>query len=186
MQGADKSSFIPHHKIEKQIMASGLSYTFLRPSYFMQNFTTILLPDIRDRNELFLPAGKGLFNLMDVRDIGAVAAEILQNSTSHADKAYELTTSENVTFSQIAQIFSEVLNRKITYHSPVLWSFFFRKKKEGLASPFIFVMMLLHFLPRFQKPPQTSNYVQQITSQEPRSLAQFINDHRALFFPETN
>ncbi|RDC63234.1 NmrA family NAD(P)-binding protein [Adhaeribacter pallidiroseus] len=173
VQGAEKSNFIPHHKIEKLIIASGILYTFLRPSYFMQNFTTVLLPDLRYRQKLYLPADNGLFNLIDVRGIGAVSAKILQNNAPHANRAYELTTPENVTFNQIAQVFSEVLNRKITYHSPALWSFYFRKKKEGLAIAYIFIMMLLHFLPRFQKPPQISNNVQQITGQEPRSLAPF-------------
>ncbi|WP_235299381.1 SDR family oxidoreductase [Portibacter marinus] len=41
VQGAEKSKFIPYHKIEKLIINSSLPYTFLRPAYFMQNFTTI-------------------------------------------------------------------------------------------------------------------------------------------------
>lgn len=36
VQGADTNSFIPHHKIEKLIKRCGISYTFLRPAYFMQ------------------------------------------------------------------------------------------------------------------------------------------------------
>ena len=184
VQGADKSNFIPHHKIEKLIIASGIPYTFLRPSYFMQNFTTVLLPDLRDRNRLFLPAGQALFNLIDVRDIGAVAAEVLLNSTPHANKAYELTTPENVTFNQIAQTFTEILKQKIVYHSPALWSFYFQKKKEGLPATYVLIMMLLHFLPRFQKPPQISHYVQEITGEKPRTLAQFIRDNLPLFSPE--
>lgn len=181
VQGADKASFIPHHKIEKQLAASNVPYTFLRPSYFMQNFTTVWLPDLLARRELFLPAGQALFNLIDVRDIGSVAAEILLNPLPHAGQAYELTTPQNITFDQIAQIFSAELNQKITYRSPALWSFYSRKKQEGLPTAFIMIMMLLHFLPRFQKPPRLTNRVQEITGRAPRTLAEFIQDHRALF-----
>ena len=42
VQGVEKSKVIPHHKIEKIIVDSKILYTFLRPAYFMQNFTTTL------------------------------------------------------------------------------------------------------------------------------------------------
>ena len=44
VQGVEKSKIIPHHKIEKLIVESKIPYTFLRPAYFMQNFTNTLPP----------------------------------------------------------------------------------------------------------------------------------------------
>lgn len=35
VQGVEKSKMIPHHKIEKLIVASKIPYTFLRPAYFL-------------------------------------------------------------------------------------------------------------------------------------------------------
>jgi uncharacterized protein YbjT (DUF2867 family) len=46
VQGAEKSSIIPHNKIEKLIISYDLEYIFLRPAYFMQNLTTTLIQDI--------------------------------------------------------------------------------------------------------------------------------------------
>ncbi|WKK78452.1 NmrA family NAD(P)-binding protein [Marivirga salinae] len=46
VQGAEKQSYIPHHKIEKLIVESQIPYTFIRPAYFMQNFITTLGKDI--------------------------------------------------------------------------------------------------------------------------------------------
>ena len=46
MQGVEKNKIIPHHKIEKLIVVSKIPFTFLRPAYFMQNFTTTLSNDI--------------------------------------------------------------------------------------------------------------------------------------------
>ena len=37
VQGVQSSKIIPHHKIEKLIVASKIPYTFLRPAYFMQS-----------------------------------------------------------------------------------------------------------------------------------------------------
>lgn len=35
--GVEKNPIVPHAKIEAMIKASGIPYTFLRPSFFMQN-----------------------------------------------------------------------------------------------------------------------------------------------------
>ena len=46
VQGVEKNKIIPHHKIEKLIVDSNIPYTFLRPAYFMQNYTTTLHTDL--------------------------------------------------------------------------------------------------------------------------------------------
>jgi uncharacterized protein YbjT (DUF2867 family) len=76
VQGVEKSTIIPHHKIERLIVDSQLPYTFLRPAYFMQNFTTTLRHDLVKNKRIYLPAGKAKFTLIDVRDIGQVSARI--------------------------------------------------------------------------------------------------------------
>lgn len=43
----------------------------------MQNFTTTLHTDLLNYHKIFLPAGKAKFTLIDVTDIGRVAANIL-------------------------------------------------------------------------------------------------------------
>lgn len=181
VQGVEKSSIIPHHKIEKLIVDSQIPYTFLRPAYFMQNFTTMLRSDLVNKKLIYLPAGKAKFTLIDVRDIGAVAAVILQENTKHVNMSYELTNTECLGFSEMAKYLSENLGTKIEYQSPNLLAFFLRKRKEKLPTAMIFVMMMLHFLPRFQKDPPLTDWVLKITGQEPTTLKQFVLDHKNLF-----
>lgn len=38
--GVEKNPVTPHHKIEKEMVRLELPYTFLRPSFFMQNLNT--------------------------------------------------------------------------------------------------------------------------------------------------
>ena len=57
VQGVEKSRIIPHHKIEQRIVESKIPYTFLRPAYFMQNFTTTLRDDLFEKKIIYLPAG---------------------------------------------------------------------------------------------------------------------------------
>lgn len=177
VQGVEKSSIIPHHKIEKLIVESGISFSFLRPAYFMQNFSTTLRQDLVNKNLIFLPAGKAKFTLIDVEDIGKVAAKVLTNPTKHINKSYELTCHEKLTFQEMADKLSKGLGRKITYQSPNLLRFYFQKRSENIAFGFILVLIMLHYLPRFQKVPDNTDWVEKITGKKPKSFKDFVADN---------
>ena len=178
VQGVEKSKMIPHHKIEKLIVDSKIPYTFLRPAYFMQNFTTTLHNDLVNKKRIYLPAGNAKFTLVDVRDIGAVSATILTNISEHINKSYELTCNVKLTFLEMARILSDILGIDIQYISPNLISFFLTKRKEKTPTMFILVMIMLHYFPRFQKEPKTTNWVEKITNRQPTTFEQFINDNK--------
>jgi len=174
VQGVENSKIIPHHKIEKLITDLKIDYTFLRPAYFMQNFTTTLRSDLVNKHRIYLPSGRAKFTLIDVDDIGLVAAKVLNEPQKHLNKSYELTNNETLTFAEMAYKLSNGLGEKIKFISPNLLQFFLTKRKEGVHSMFILVMMMLHYFPRFQKTPKTTDCVKNITGQEPRSFDDFI------------
>lgn len=180
VQGVEKSKTIPHHKIEKLIVDSGIPYTFLRPAYFMQNFITTLRKDLVNNKQIYVPAGHAKFTLIDVRGIGAVAATILTNLSHHINKAYDLTSNEKMTFQEMAVMLSRKLGTEIQYKSPNLLRFFLTKRKEKISAMFILVMIMLHYLPRFQAEPATTDWVAKITHRPPTTFEQFIQDHKSL------
>ncbi len=180
VQGVEKSKIIPHHKIEKLIRECNIPFTFLRPAYFMQNFTSTLHNDLALKKRIFLPAGNSKFTLVDVRDLGDVAANIVNNTESHINKAYELTCNEKLNFKEMATKLSEGLGIKINYISPNLIKFFLEKRKEKIPSGLILVMIMLHYLPRFQKEPIVTEWVMNITGHQPIPFEQFIKDNKAL------
>jgi len=180
VQGAEHNRFIPHHKTEQLLMKSGLAYTLLRPAYFMQNFTTTLRPDLVARHRIFLPAGRARFALIDVDDIGRVAALVLtEPGPRHHGQAYTLTAQYRLTFQQMADQLSAGLGRVIRYESPGPWRFFWTKKREGLAPGFILIMLLLHYLPRFQAAPPVTDTVAALLGQPPVEFARFVAANRA-------
>jgi len=181
VQGVQRSKWIPHHQIETLIKNSGVAYTFLRPAYFMQNFTTLLRRDLVEHQRIYLPAGKAKFTLIDVKDLGAVAAQILVSPERHIGEAYDLTNEELLTFGDMADKLSIGLEKNIRFESPNLLSFFLTKKRQGLSAAYIFVLILLHYLPRFQSTPQTTNWVQNITGKNPKSFSEFIRRHKDTF-----
>lgn len=180
VQGVENSKIIPHHKIEQLLVESKIAYTFLRPAYFMQNFTTTLRHDLIQYQQIYLPAGGAKFTLIDVRDIGEVAAKILINISAHVNQSYELTCKEVLTFSEMAETLSRNLGIDIQFKSPNLIHFFLNKRKEKMPVMLILVMIMLHYFPRFQKEPTTTDWVEKITGKAPTSFEQFIRDHRTL------
>jgi uncharacterized protein YbjT (DUF2867 family) len=178
VQGADKASFIPHAKIEKLILKSGIAYTFVRPGYFMQNLSTTLQEDICRKNRIYLPAGHATFNWIDVDDIGLAIARILENIGLHTNKIYTITGSQNLSFQQAASYLTDTLHRKIQYISLNVVRFYYTKRKEGVATEFILVMILLHFLPRFQAEPLIYPDFELLIGRKPTTLQTFIATHK--------
>lgn len=180
VQGVETSKIIPHHKIEKLIVDSKIHYTFLRPAYFMQNFTTSLRKDLVNNHRIYLPAGQAKFTIIDAQDIGSVTAEVLIETQNHINKSYELTNNETLTSSEMAEKISAGIGKNIKFISPNLLQFFLTKRKENISSMLIFVMIMLHYFPKFQKTPKTTECVKIITGQEPKSFDEFVlaNKHQ--------
>jgi uncharacterized protein YbjT (DUF2867 family) len=100
---------------ERHLMASGLAYTILRPTWFMQNFSSgFIQPMIAQMGTIYLPAGDGKTSFIDAGDIAAVAAAAM-TQPGHAGQAYTLTGGEALTYGETAAIIAEVSGRPVSY-----------------------------------------------------------------------
>jgi len=177
VQGVENQKFIPHYKLEKLIIKLGFNYIFLRPGYFMQNLTTTLLYDIKYNDRIYIPAGELKLNWVDTADIGKVGARLLMTFDQYKNQPFEITGNEFKGFDEVADMMTRQLNRKISYESPNLFSFYREKTKQGISRPMIFVMIMLHFLPRFKKnKSRLTTIVRDITGDEPNTLIEFITN----------
>lgn len=174
VQGAEKSKVIPHNKIERLIKENEFNYIFIRPSYFMQNLTTTLLPEIAQKKSITLPSGNAKFNWVDTKNIGEASAQLLLNFEKNQNRPFEITGTENKSFSEVSKLITELTGEKITYKSINPISFYFKKKTEGTKSGFAVVMTILHFLPRFQNEPLISKDYFKLTGKNPTTLQEFI------------
>ena len=181
VQGAEKSKVIPHNKIESLIKRFEFNYIFLRPSYFMQNLTTTLMEDIKNKREIILPAGKAKFNWVDLENIGEVGAIVLDRFKEHQNQAFEITGLENENFEKVTSLINAAIKNPIKYRAVGPLKFFNIKKQEGLVKGLIVVMLLLHFLPRWQKEPKISHFYERLTGQKPTDLKTFINREKNKF-----
>jgi uncharacterized protein YbjT (DUF2867 family) len=103
-----------HGENQERLKQSGIAWTFVQPTFFMQNFL-MSAATIKDHGAFYLPLGEqSPVSWVDARDIAAVAAMALTES-GHEGKAYTITGPAAVTCEQIAQEMSEVFGKPIRY-----------------------------------------------------------------------
>lgn len=129
--GVEKNPIVPHRAIEEKIRELGFDYTLLRASFFAQNLNTAHRAELRDRNELFVPAGHGRTSFVDVRDLAAVGVKALLGELP-PNQAYPLTGTQALTYAEVAALLSAELGRSIRYANPGMLKFVVQKCREGL------------------------------------------------------
>ncbi|WP_435360825.1 NmrA family NAD(P)-binding protein [Haloarchaeobius sp. DFWS5] len=178
--GAEKNPLLPHRRIEKAVAGSRMTYTFVRASFFMQNFLTTQREDICGHDELFVPAGDGATSFVDARDVAAVAAAALENRV-HVDCAYDVTGPVSLTYHEAADVFSDVLGREITYPSPSALAFARRWRGRDASPGFVLAMVGIYTTARLGFASRVTDDVAHVLGREPRDLRTFVADHAAAF-----
>jgi len=100
-----------HPVIDEAVRSSGIPYTILRPSFFMQDFTAFYGETIRTAGAIFLPLGDARISHLDLRDLGEAAVAVLRNDR-HLGSSYDLSGPEALHTSEVAeQIGSAIAER---------------------------------------------------------------------------
>jgi uncharacterized protein YbjT (DUF2867 family) len=176
--GIEHNQRVPHYKVEQWLRVSGLDYTFLRCSFFMQNLNTTHRAEIRDRGEIDVPVGRSKTSFVDVRDIGAVAALAL-TQPGHEKQAYDLTGSEALDYEQVASLFSQVLGRKIVYKNPSALGFLIRQLRQNSGPVFALVTTWLYTNTRRGMANVVTGEVERLLGRKPILMRRYIEDYRA-------
>ena len=116
--GAMQNTGIPHfetkRRIERHIRSLALSYTILRPVWFMENFATWLLPDIK-KGVLAAPLWpQTRLQMVALRDIGEFGADACLHPERYRSREIDLA-GDSLTFPEVAQTLSRALGRPVTF-----------------------------------------------------------------------
>jgi uncharacterized protein YbjT (DUF2867 family) len=100
--------------VELDLMGrSALTYSILRPAWFMQNFSETFLMPVDDA--IVVPTGSGGEAFVDAEDIAAVAAATLAEPEAHAGAEYAPTGPGVLTVSEAADIIGSVTGRSVRH-----------------------------------------------------------------------
>ncbi len=178
--GVDADPTSPYMRVERHLEASGIAWNVIRPNWFMQNFHTYWLHDIRTAGEIVLPTGDAAGSFIDARDIAAVAHVLLTTDT-HANRAFDLTGGEALDHHAVAAILSEALGRPLRYRAVSAGEMRPRLLAAGLGDAYTAVLLELLEVFRLGYAARVTDAVERITGRAPRTLAEYARDHRAAY-----
>ncbi len=178
--GSDRSRIIRHiQEVEAELRASGLPFTILRPTFYLQN-TLMAVPTVSSHGAIYLPMKQGRMAMTDVRDIVDVAARVLLEG-GHEGKAYALTTPEAFTIAEFAAALGAELKKPVQYVDVTPAAA--RESMVGMGMDGWIVDGYLELFEGFSAGwgDKTSGDVQRVLGRPARGLRDFVRDYKGAF-----
>lgn len=181
VQGAGLVPVLPHAAAERWLRRSGLSWVFVRPSYFDQNLSGVFAPDIRERSEIVVPAGDSRTAFVDAYDVAAVVAAALLQPSAHGGRIWT-PTGPALTYAEVAGLLSTELGRTVRYR-PIGPLAFLRHAREVLGMPtsMAAISTVLQVSARVGLAAFETGDVQSVTGRPPGTFAAFARRERAVW-----
>jgi uncharacterized protein YbjT (DUF2867 family) len=180
MWGPDNSRIIKQgYKIEEMIKSSGLSWTILKPTFYMQN-TMMAAQTISSDGMIYWDMKEGKLGMIDVRDIADSAFAVITGE-GYEGKSYILTGAEAISFNDIAKTFSTVLDKEVKYvNVPGEASL---QAMTGMGVPEWIAKGYVELSEGFSEnfANSTTKNVEILTGHPARSFEQFVNDFAQIF-----
>lgn len=130
-----------HIKTEKWLQESGLTYTILRTSLYME-YIPYFIGNVLETGMIYLPAGNGKMS-MALRSEMAEAAAVVLTTEGHENKSYHFVNSEAWGYEEIAVYITEATGKTIRYISPTGQEFRSALQQKGIAMPEEYISIIL-------------------------------------------
>ena len=162
-----------HAETELKITRSGLSFTFLRPLFFMQNLG-FQVKDAREKGVIRSAVTQQPINMIDVEDVGEIIADLLISRNKLLGAAISLTGPAALDYDEIAEVFTEVLGRKVEFESQSYAEV--EKVLRQARQPDWHVKLLMQFNRALNEGwgNETVAAVSQVLGRQPRSFTEYL------------
>jgi len=168
-----------HREIDELVANSGIPYTIIQPTFFMQNILGAA-PSIAADGVMYWPFGEGRAGMPDVRDIVDVAAAVL-TSPGHEGQTYTVTGPASISMHDAAEALSDTLGKEVRYVDvPVEAGV---ESMIGMGVPKFVAETYGELFVNFAKngADRVTPAVQQVTGHAPRSVADMVRDFAGAF-----
>jgi uncharacterized protein YbjT (DUF2867 family) len=168
-----------HAAVENRIKELGITYTFLRPNLYMQGLIAFK-NFIKEKGQFYASVGHATISAVDIRDIATVAAMALTRD-GHENTIYNISGEASITHYQMAEIFSQILGKKISFIDVT------PDQMEGAVRAAGFpewqIGGLIEDYAHYARGEASAVYstVKDVTGSHAISFEQFVNDYKALF-----
>ena len=165
---------------ETTISTESLSITRLRPTFLMQNLLEFAT-SIAQHGSIAGPFRSIKWTWVDARDVAAVAVAALTTS-NHAGKTYTVTGSETLSYQEVAERLSRILEKPIRYSDITA-----NEARGWLQGKGVQPVMIEAKLEMWDACASNlinvapTDVVKEVTGKAPRSIDDFARDYRARF-----
>jgi uncharacterized protein YbjT (DUF2867 family) len=161
-----------HGAAEREIRASGIDWTMLRPTFFMDNFVRYYGVDPHKDSQVVLPNGDGKAAWVDPADVGEVAARVLCTDR-YGGSVIDLTGPELLSTAEALSVLGSVLGHRYTYVDVPGQAAREAMEKTGMPAWLVDAFLELHALIRQGHAPTLTSGVQQVLGRPPRSMCEW-------------
>lgn len=169
-----------HMAIEAHLATKDVGYTVLRPGPYADILGKVGSAVAAD--DWGGTAGDGLVNFIDTNDIADVARlALLDEASVDVQRAYHLTGLAPVTMSDVAELLSQLLDRKIVYKHRTPTEQRVALIASGFSEAAADMRLGLEKLFNESVLAETTDTVELLTKQKPRSLSNWLASNLALF-----
>lgn len=161
---------------ENIIKQSGLSWTIVRASWFNQNFSEGLFKQFITGGHIALPVGLVTEPFIDIDDIADVVCASL-TETGHNGQLYEVTGPELLSFADLAERFSRILGRQISFEQITLEDFRERLARDNTESGVIDALSYLFTEVLDGRNEYLTDGVKRALGRMPKTFDQYIVDN---------
>jgi uncharacterized protein YbjT (DUF2867 family) len=181
VMGADADSPISysrgHAALDAHLASTSLPWTILAPSGFFQNLLSSA--GTIKQGAIYGSAGDGAIGFIDARDIAEVAATVLTTG-GHEGETHVLTGGRAVTYSEIAAAFQAELGHDVAYVDVPPEAFGENLRGFGLPDSQVADILALFEVFKAGYAATVTPDVAQLLGREPRTIADFARDYRAV------
>jgi uncharacterized protein YbjT (DUF2867 family) len=168
-----------HHEVDEEVRNGPAGWSLLKPHLYMQNLLRAANA-VRREGKLAAPMGPNRFPLVDTRDVGAAAAIVLRDPAAHAGKQYALTGPVAVSYEEVAKAMAGITDHAVTYEAVAPPEFEDRLRTAGM--PEWRAYDLAHIASAYGASENiVSPDLAMLLGRQPRSLSEFLEDHRLAF-----
>jgi NAD(P)H dehydrogenase (quinone) len=169
-----------HMEIEAHLARKDVGYTVLRPSCYVDILTRAKVAVSVD--DWGGTAEDGLVNMIDVRDIAAVArTALLDQRIPSAQRAYHLTGPAPVTMSDVADELSRLLGRTVVYRRRTVAEAKAALTRAGASDMVVGLLLGIEQIVREGVLAETTNTVLELTGVPARPITAWLKDNIAGF-----
>ena len=171
-----------HARSERALEDSGLVFTILRPTFFMQNWVAFYSHGIKAGQPIYVNAGDTRLNWIDARDIAEVAAAAL-TGPGHEGFVCELTGPESLSHEEVAGRLGKLLRRGVAYASVPDAAAFQAMRGMGMDPWYAYGMVALYLAVRRGSADAVTGTVELVTGHAPRTIDAFLEESLPAFVP---